>query len=361
MQRLLPSFPKLPTSPINCVFPLMVTLALAPVPACAQQTPRQVSTPAAQTFPLTDANALAITGGKAETVEYLGRKAVLLTTTANSDIYAYLNGSAMQDGVIEADVAVKITTPPGVRMPGFTGIAFRARPDGSHYDMFYWRPRNAASDDQAMRNHSVQYVAKPGFDWYPLRRQWPWIYESWADLKPDSWTHVKIEVRGRSARLFLNGSDSPSLVVNGLKGEDLTGGIALWGYPGEESYFSNLRIEPASPLPIRNGGEATGRWHVIFASDYGKYEGTMDLHRDGKSLTGRWAGAFGNDQAISGTWRDGYLELTFSGEWRDTPKSTPVPAAAVLAGWIDGDSAAGRMKVEGRADGPWTATRELDH
>jgi hypothetical protein len=26
--------------------------------------------------------------------------------------------------------------------------------------------------------------------------------------------------------------------------------------------------------------------------------------------------------------------------------------------WIDGDSAAGRMKVEGRADGPWTAERK---
>jgi hypothetical protein len=77
------------------------------------------------------------------------------------------------------------------------------------------------------------------------------------------------------------------------------------------------------------------------------------------SVNGKWAGAFGNDQAISGTWRDGYLELTFSGEWRDSPKSTPIGAAAVLAGWIDGDSAAGRMTVEGRADGPWTALREV--
>jgi hypothetical protein len=358
-QLRLPFLNHLPTAPINSILPLAVTLFITTLPACTQQTPQTVLPPAAQTFPLTSANALAVTGGKVEPVEYLGRRAVLLTTNANSDIYAYVNGSAMQDGVIEFDVAVKITTPPGVRMPGFTGIAFRARSDGSHYDMFYLRPRNAVSDDQAMRNHSVQYVAKPGFDWYPLRRQWPWIYEAWADLKPDLWTHVKIEVHGRSARLFLNGSDSPSLVVNGLKGEDLTGGIALWGYPGEESYFSNLRIESTSPLPIRNGGEATGKWHVTFASDYGRFEGSMDLHRDGNSVTGKWAGAFGNEQAISGTWRDGYLELTFNGEWRDSPKSTPIAAAATLAGWIDGDSAAGRMKVEGRADGPWTATREV--
>lgn len=343
---------------IVTVLSLIVALSLISIPAGAQQD-RPPALPTAQTFPLSDTNALVVTGGKAEQVEYLGRKAVRLTTTENSDIFAYITGSAMQDGIVEADIAVKITTPPGVRMPGFTGIAFRARPDGSHYDMFYLRPRNASSDDQAMRNHSVQYVAKPGYDWYPLRRQWPWIYESWADLKPDSWMHVKIEVHGRSARLFLDGAGSPSLVVNGLKGEDLAGGIALWGYPGEESYFSNLRVEPASPAQVRNGDEATGMWHVTFASDYGKFEGAMELHRDGKAVTGTWTGAFGKILPVSGTWRDGYVELTFTGEWRDSPKSTPVAAAAALAGWIDGNSASGRMKIEGRADGPWSATREM--
>lgn len=337
----------------------MFLAALAPVSGITQQMAASDATTAPQSFPLTDIAAISVAGGKAEPVEYLGRKAVRLTSASEeSDIFAYVDGSAIQDGVIEFDVAVKITTPPGVRMPGFTGIAFRARADGSHYDMFYLRPRNALVDDQAMRNHSVQYVAKPGYDWYPLRRQWPWIYESWADLKPETWIHVKIELHGRSARLFLNGSDSPSLVVNGLKGEDLSGGVALWGYPGEESYFSNLRIAPEKPLPIRNGGEAAGTWKVTFASDYGKFEGTAELHREGKTITGTWSGDFGKDLNVTGTWRDGYVELTFTGNWREDAKATPVLAAATLAGWIDGDSAAGRMKVEGRADGQWTAVRQ---
>jgi hypothetical protein len=34
------------------------------------------------------------------------------------------------------------------------------------------------------------------------------------------------------------------------------------------------------------------------------------------------------------------------------------PAVATLAGWIDGDSVSGRAKVEGKADGRWTATRK---
>jgi len=339
-------------------FALALLFVLLAASSSRSQNSPGAGPPAQQNFPLTDATALSVAGGKAEAVEYLGRRSVCLSTQANSDIFAYVNGSSLQDGVIEVDLAVRITTPPGVRMPGFTGVAFRARPDGSRYDMFYLRPRNALSDDQAMRNHSVQYIAKPGYDWYLLRRQWPWIYESWADLKPETWMHVKIELHGRSARLFLNGSDSPSLVVQGLKGQDLRGGIALWGYPGEESYFSNLRITPSNPLPIQNGGEVAGTWHVTFASDYGRYEGVMNLHRDGKAITGTWTGAFGTDLPVNGTWRDGYIELTFQGEWQEDAGSTPVPATATLAGWIDNDTAGGRMKVEGRADGPWTAERQ---
>jgi len=346
---------------LQTLFLTFLPAALFPILGFAQQNPAADSTAASQSYSLTDIAALSVVGGKAEPAEYFGRKAVRLTNPSqNSDIFAYVNGSAIQDGVIELDIAVKITAPPGVRMPGFIGVAFRARPDGSHYDMFYLRPRNALSDDQAMRNHSVQYVAKPGYDWYPLRRQWPWIYESWADLKPEAWTHVKVELHGRLARLFLNGSDSPSLVVNGLKGEDLSGGVALWGYPGEESYFSNLRVTPQKTLPIRDDGEAAGIWSVTFASDYGRFQGRMNLHREGKAIAGTWTGDFGKGLNIAGTWRDGYVELMFTGNWQDDPGAAPVPAAATLAGWIDGDSAAGRMKVEGRADGQWTAARQTN-
>jgi hypothetical protein len=345
-------------SRFSLILPLLFLLFAAR--PCHSQNSSGVALPAQQNFALADTAALSVVGGKAEAAEYLGRKAVRLTTQANSDIFAYVNGSSIQDGVIEVDIAVKITTPPGVRMPGFTGLAFRTRPNGSQYDMFYFRPRNAQSDDQAMRNHSIQYVAKPDYDWYPLRRQWPWVYESWADLKPETWTHVKIEIHGRTAQLFLNRSNSPSLVVNGLKGEELQGGVALWGYPGEESYFSNLHISPLNPLPIKNGGEADGIWNTVLASDYGRFEGVMNLHRDGKKITGTWSGAFGKELAVTGTWRDGYVALSFTGGWQEDPKSTPVPAVATLAGWIDDDKAAGRMKVEGRADGQWSAVRQKD-
>ncbi len=321
----------------------------------AQVLPGSQSTGQAQSFALTDLSDLTVTGGKAEAVEYRERKAVRLTTQSEEGVFAFLKGIQIQDGTIEVDIAMKATTPPGVRMPGFIGIAFRARTDASHYELFYLRPGNSHSENQAMRNHSVQYVAAPGFDWYKLRREWPWVYESYADLQPEAWTKMKIEVHGRTAKLYVNGSDTPSLIVNGLKGEDLQGSVALWGYSGEEAYFSNLKFVPAKAEAVSNGGEASGTWDVKFASDYGAYQGSMELHRAGNEVQGRWSGAFGQDQPITGNWRNGYVELTFSGTW---PGDKPAPMVATMAGWIDGDSANGRMKVEGRADGQWTALRK---
>jgi hypothetical protein len=47
-------------------------------------------------------------------------------------------------------------------------------------------------------------------------------------------------------------SDQPGLVVDGLKGEDLRGGIALWGFPEEEAYFSGLGTIAATSLSLRS-------------------------------------------------------------------------------------------------------------
>ena len=309
-----------------------------------------------QTFALSDSKELVLLNVKADGVEYQGRKAVRLTKDTGKDGFALLRGADFQDGAIEADIALKITTPPGVRMPGFVGIAFRARPDASRYELFYLRPGNARSDDQAMRNHSVQYVSVPDFDWYKLRRGWPWVYEAYADLQPETWTKVRIEVKGRSAKLYLNGSENPSLVVDGLKGQDLRGGVALWSYQGEEAYFSNVRITSSTPLLVKNGSDASGTWQVKCSSDAGIFVGTVQLARDGSQVTGTWSGDLGVARPVAGTWRDGYVELSFDAQWKFPQLQGHGPAT--LAGWIDGDSAGGRMKVEGLTDGRWTATRK---
>src|SRR5713101_2127450 len=123
--------------------------------------------PHVQTFPLRDTTGLIAPKAKTEAVNYLGRKSIRITLEGEDhEGLALLPGTDFQDGVIEADIALKTTVPPGVRYPGFVGIAFRVRPDASHYELFYVRPGNSEAADQAMRNHVVQYVSEPGFGWY---------------------------------------------------------------------------------------------------------------------------------------------------------------------------------------------------
>jgi hypothetical protein len=313
-----------------------------------------------QTFTLRDATGLIAPKVKAEAVKYLGRRSVRITIDGGDhEGLALLPGTDFQDGIIEADIALKTTVPPGVRYPGFVGIAFRVRPDASHYELFYLRPGNSQAPDQAMRNHAVQYVSEPDFGWYRLRRQWPWVYESHADLAMETWTKVRLEVAGRAAKLYLNGSAKPSLVVDGLKGEDLHGAVGLWSFTDEEAYFSNVRITPAAPQNVKNGSDVAGAWEMRYSSDAGGMEAEMELHREGNKVAGTWSGPLGEGRAITGTWRDGYVELSFAGEWpKESRQGAAGPVHAFLTGWIDGDSGKGRMRVEGRSDGAWVAKRK---
>lgn len=159
----------------------------------------------------------------------------------NATSYAVVKDSKFRDGTIEVDLAGQPVTgaAPGAR--GFIGIAFRLHADG-RYEYIYLRPTNGRADDQVRRNHSTQYSSHPDFDFARARREAPEKYESYVDLQPGVWTKYRIEVAGRSARLYVNGSEQPCLIVDDLKLEPAEGGVALWVGPGTEGYFSNLTI-----------------------------------------------------------------------------------------------------------------------
>src|SRR5688572_8414695 len=303
--------------------------------------------PAAEVFKFANVDGIRAHGVTISTGEHRGRKALRVVQPARGDGFAVLPGVNFQDGVIEADMAIEITTPLFPGAPGFGGIAFRARDDVGGYDLFYLRPGNATSPDQAKRNHSVQYVAEPGFSWPLLRRAWPSVYEAYAPLEAGAWTHLKIEVTGRDAKMFVNGAPQPTLIVQGLKGEDLAGHVALWGFPGQTTWFSNLRITHAKPAAVRNGGEAAGEWRATAVTDAMPMEGTLKLTREGATLAGSWSGTFGNDLPVKGRWRNGYVELEFEGIFPASAAMGPAgPAAVTMAGWIDGGALVnGRVRV----------------
>jgi hypothetical protein len=186
---------------------------------------------------------------KAESVTYLGRSAMRVTDAAPQDPddagrFAVLPGSSFQDGTIEVNLSGDTAPDAPANLRGFVGIAFRVTRDRSHFECFYLRPRNGRSEDQLQRNHSLQYISIPGFGWQKLRSETPGKYESYADLIPGHWTQMKIQVAGSRARLYVNGADQPSLIVNDLKQVSVNGAIALWIGPGTIAHFADLKITP---------------------------------------------------------------------------------------------------------------------
>ncbi len=204
-------------------------------------------------YPLQSADGLTLHNVAATPATLQGKSGLRVTTSeaarrAQGQIeqLARINGAEFWNGVIEVELAGAPApdAPEGAR--GFVGIAFRLQPDNQTYDAFYLRPTNGRADDQERRNHSTQYISHPAWTWSRLRKETPSKYESYVDLVPDTWTRMKIEVRGNVARLFVHDNAQPTLIVNDVKsGAQGKGAVALWIDAGTVAHFRNLTITPS--------------------------------------------------------------------------------------------------------------------
>jgi len=204
-------------------------------------------------YPLVSADGLTLHNVTAAPAALQGKKGLRLTLSeaavppAQGDIeqLAVIDGLEFSSGVIEAEVAGVPGTGAAEGARGFVGIAFRVQHDLKTYDAFYLRPTNGRADDQERRNHAVQYISHPEWPWFRLRKETPGKYEAYADLVPNEWTKIKIEVRGERARLFVRDNAQPTLIVNDVKsGANAKGAVALWVGPGTVAHFRDLRITP---------------------------------------------------------------------------------------------------------------------
>lgn len=156
---------------------------------------------------------------------------------------AKLENTYFHNGTIEVELAGQPLKNASEGARGFVGIAFRIDSSHKRFECFYLRPTNGRAEDQVRRNHSAQYISYPEFPWYKLRKDFPEKYESYVDLEVGTWTKVKIEVQGNTAKLFVHNAWQPTLIVSDLKhGADAKGSVGLWIGPGTEAYFRNLVI-----------------------------------------------------------------------------------------------------------------------
>ncbi|HTM48864.1 MAG TPA: hypothetical protein VL285_09300 [Bryobacteraceae bacterium] len=229
----------------------------------------------AQSFKLDSAKGLTMHNAVAAPVTFKGKKAIKLTIAPEAaarfaaaaapagkkggqkkgggpagdggrlDTLGIVDGVDFSNGTIELDLTGEPDPGAGAQARGFVGVAFRVQPDRGTYDCFYLRPTNGRADDQERRNHSAQYIRHPDFTWFRMRAETPSRYESYVDIRPAEWIHVKIEVDGDKARLFVDGRDQATLIVNDVKsGASGKGGVALWFEGSTIAHYANLKITP---------------------------------------------------------------------------------------------------------------------
>jgi hypothetical protein len=167
--------------------------------------------------------------GEAKPAEYQGRKCLRLDGGA-----AVVKDFELRDGVIDVDVAT-----PAKR--GFFGIDFRIDKDEANYEELYLRQHKSGLPD------AMQYT--PVFN---TGRNWQ-IYNGpgftgAVDIPKDTWFHLRLEVMGAQAKLYVKDMDKPALVMSDLKTGLQQGKVALNDLLGE-TYFSNFEIHTTPDAP----------------------------------------------------------------------------------------------------------------
>jgi hypothetical protein len=167
--------------------------------------------------------------GEAKVAEYQGRKSLMLNGGA-----AILKDFEMRDGVIDVDVST-----PAKR--GFVGFDFRLDKDGINYEEVYFRQHQSGYPD------ALQYtpILNTGRNWQIFNGPG---FTAGVDIPKNEWFHLRLEVTGAQAKLYVKDMDKPALVMDDLKSGVQKGQVALYDLTGE-TYFSNFEVRTTPDVP----------------------------------------------------------------------------------------------------------------
>jgi hypothetical protein len=158
---------------------------------------------------------------------------------ASGNGVAWVEGSDFRNGTIEVDIR-------GQESLGqsFVGVAFHRKSDDS-YEAVYLRPFNFRAADPARRQHAVQYISLPDFDWPRLREDFPEQFENPVDpsLEPTGWVRLRVAVDAHKLQIFVGSGTQPTLEVRKL-GELDGGQVGLWVGNDSGGDFANLVVTP---------------------------------------------------------------------------------------------------------------------
>jgi hypothetical protein len=160
--------------------------------------------------------------GRARAAEYLGRPCLELAGGA-----ATVRDLEFRDGVVDVDVAT-----PAAR--GFFGIQFRISKQGDDAEWVYLRQHKSGLPD------AMQYtpVLNTGLNWQIYNGPG---FTGAVEVPRGTWFHLRLEVAGAQAKLFVADRQTPALVMSDLKSGVRSGGLALAVLTGE-TCFSRFEV-----------------------------------------------------------------------------------------------------------------------
>ena len=180
-----------------------------------------------------------------------GEREVVRLDARPDDGLAWWHGVEFDTGTIAFEVRGK-----NVLQRSFVGVAFHGAGEGddSSYEAVYCRPFNFVAEDPLRRRHMVQYVCPPEFHWQRLREERPDEFEATVHPipDPDDWFGARIEVAERTVRVYVAGSETPSLAVQRLSDRQGSSGargaarrVGYWVGNGSDGDFAGLALATA--------------------------------------------------------------------------------------------------------------------
>jgi len=159
-------------------------------------------------------------------VEHMGRQSLMGS--------AALTEVEFENGIIEFDISVT-----GQR--SYPGIRFRVQ-------------SRADAENVYIRPHIIG-VSQDALQYTPIFNNeacWQLYngdgFTSGIEMPLNEWVHVKLEVSGSQARVYIGDTNKPTLKIDCLKHGQSKGGIALTSPPNGSAYFSNFKINKTAKL-----------------------------------------------------------------------------------------------------------------
>jgi hypothetical protein len=218
-----------------CAAVVYILPATAPSPQSAKQ------------IPLTHQNILEVHNVITKPVEYRGKSALEVRDAVPqlpdaTERLVLIKDVTFRNGIIDLYLSGDTAADAPATYRGFVGIAFHIAGDRNRFECIYLRPKNGHSPDPVQKTHATQYTSQPDYTWNRLRTETPGKYESSADINPGEWIHVRIQLSGKRAELYVNDSKEPTLTVNERLSAVEEGPIALWVGPGTIANFADLKV-----------------------------------------------------------------------------------------------------------------------